>query len=301
MSVIKRSYHHEDDYEAVGEFLHSTSNLGTSHRNWVQPRWEYAHYHPYLDDKNMDRWAVWEEAGRIVGIAHYEHRMGTAHFQLAPEHGELKRAMLEHAMAQLAAKSDNGSSVQVYIGERDTEFAGIASACGFTKLGIEESEPTRIFRIPEPFPEIRVPEGYRVIGLDEDDDSRKVHRVMHRGFNHPGEPPEEDLPSRAHKLSAPNLRKDLNVVAVEPGGQFVAYCGMWYIDRHKTAYVEPVATDPDHRRKGLGTAVVMEGIRRCARLGATAAFVGSDQLFYQSMGFEPFDRQVAWRRIIEPV
>lgn len=52
--------------------------------------------------------------------------------------------------------------------------------------------------------------------------------------------------------SAPSFRKDLNVVVEAPDGSFVAYCGMWLEPVHAIAYVEPVATDPDYRRMGLG-------------------------------------------------
>jgi predicted N-acetyltransferase YhbS len=37
---------------------------------------------------------------------------------------------------------------------------------------------------------------------------------------------------------------------------------------------------------GLGTAAVLEGIRRCGEEGATIALVGSEQPFYLEMGFE---------------
>jgi ribosomal protein S18 acetylase RimI-like enzyme len=40
------------------------------------------------------------------------------------------------------------------------------------------------------------------------------------------------------------------------------------------ANVEPVCTDPDYRRMGLGTAVVLEGIRRCGAEGAAIATAG---------------------------
>jgi predicted N-acetyltransferase YhbS len=85
--------------------------------------------------------------------------------------------------------------------------------------------------------------------------------------------------------SGPNYRKDLAMVVQEPGGAFVAYCGMWYVPEMRCAYVEPVATDPDCRSQGIGKAAVMEGIRRCASEGATVAYVGSDQEFYRAMGF----------------
>jgi predicted N-acetyltransferase YhbS len=61
---------------------------------------------------------------------------------------------------------------------------------------------------------------------------------------------------------------------------------MFYEPTNRFAYVEPVATDPDYRRMGLGKAAVLEGIRRCSELGATVAYVGNDLPIYQSIGFK---------------
>ena len=96
--------------------------------------------------------------------------------------------------------------------------------------------------------------------------------------------------------SAPNFRKELNIVAVAPDGNFVSYCGMWVEAVNRFAYVEPVATDPDYRRMKLGTAVVLEGVRRCGELGATVACVGTDRSFYQSMGFKRMYTDHRWIR-----
>jgi len=85
---------------------------------------------------------------------------------------------------------------------------------------------------------------------------------------------------------------------VAPDGEFASFAGTWYIAENRIAYIEPVATDPDHRRKGLGTAVVLEGLRRAAKLGATVAHVGSDQPFYRSMGFCVAFRQSLWRKVL---
>jgi predicted N-acetyltransferase YhbS len=69
---------------------------------------------------------------------------------------------------------------------------------------------------------------------------------------------------------------------------------MFYEPTNRYAYVEPVATDPTYRRMGLGKAAVLEGIRRCADLGATVAYVGSDQEFYLSIGFEVIYTGECW-------
>jgi N-acetylglutamate synthase-like GNAT family acetyltransferase len=123
-----------------------------------------------------------------------------------------------------------------------------------------------------------------------------VNRVLWRGFDHEGEPPsgEDELESRRKMFDTPSARRDLKIAVKAPNGDFVAFCGMFYEPTHKVAYVEPVATDPDYRRLGLGRAAVLEGIRRCAGLGAWEAFVGSDQEFYKSLGFEKVFNTECW-------
>ena len=60
--------------------------------------------------------------------------------------------------------------------------------------------------------------------------------------------------------------------------------------------LEPVGTVPEHRRKGLARAAVLEAIRRVAALGVGQVFVGSDQAFYLSMGFQPKYAGHHWRK-----
>ena len=94
--------------------------------------------------------------------------------------------------------------------------------------------------------------------------------------------------------SGPHFRRDLTIVVEAPDGAFAAFSGLWFEPVNKFAYVEPVATDPAYRRMGLGRAAVLEGIRRCGELGATVAYVGSDQPFYLTMGFKKLFTQNCW-------
>ena len=152
------------------------------------------------------------------------------------------------------------------------------------------------FAIPEPYPAIPLAAGFRLISLGEEPDWAKVHRVLWRGFDHEGEPPmsDEELASRRRMFDTPKARRDLKIAVAAPDGAFVAFCGMLYEPVGRFAYVEPVATDPAYRRLGLGRAAVLEGIRRCASLGAAVAYVGSDQAFYQAIGFEKVYHSECW-------
>jgi mycothiol synthase len=62
-------------------------------------------------------------------------------------------------------------------------------------------------------------------------------------------------------------------VAVAPDGAIAAFCTVWFDDVTRSAYLEPVATVPAHRRRGLGRAVATEGLRQARRLGADLALV----------------------------
>ncbi len=294
MRVAARRYDHRTDYRRVGQFLVRTYRTAGNHINWLQPRWEYMHYHPFIREVELDRIGVWEADGEIVAVVHPEHGMGTVYFEVDPAHAALKEEMLRHAEEHLADTAGGARSLRLYINDWDEEFQRFVLREGYARG--EGYEEMLRFVIPDPFPAILLPPGFRMRSLADDNDLRKVHRVLWRGFNHEGEPPPAGIEDRKFMQSAPNFRKDLNIVIEAPGGQFVSYCGLWFEPIRRIAYVEPVATDPDFRRMGLGEAAVLEGVRRCGTEGATVAYVGAGIRFYLSIGFRPFYRLSAWRR-----
>lgn len=70
---------------------------------------------------------------------------------------------------------------------------------------------------------------------------------------------------------------------------------LWY-SIGDTAYVEPVATVPEHRRQGLAKAVIYEACARAKALGAKRAIVVSEQEFYFRIGFTLSSEVYAWTR-----
>ena len=153
--------------------------------------------------------------------------------------------------------------------------------------------------LDKPIPKIELPEGFRFQSLADENDFHKINRVLWRGFDHPGPPPKEEVEGRKFSQQAPNFRKDLNIVVVAPDGNFVSYAGMWHLKENKVAYVEPVATDPDYRRMGLGRAAVLESARRAAVEGAEITWVGSGQPFYSAIGFEKKFTAVPWVKFLD--
>jgi predicted N-acetyltransferase YhbS len=294
MRIAARCYCHGTDYQRIGQFLLRTYQTTGDHINWLQPRWEYMHYHPFIREVDLSLIGIWEAGRQIVGVVHPEHHMGTAYFEVDPAHAVLKMDMLEYAEGHLAAMSDGAKALSIYINDSDHEFQHSAAKMGYEKSGGYEEMSRRV--ISDPFPVISLPQGFRLKSLADDNDLQKVHRVLWRGFDHEGEPPEEGVEDRKFMQSAPNFREDLNIVVEAPDGEFVSYCGMWYEPVHRIAYVEPVATDPEFRGMGLGRAAVLEGVRRCGNEGATVSYVGTAIGFYLSIGFERMYRLTVWQR-----
>jgi predicted N-acetyltransferase YhbS len=294
MIAKQRCYAGTADFDTIGDFLTRHYQPGNRDGNWFQPVWEYAYTHPWFDESALDRIGVWEAGGQVVGVATYELRLGEAFFHTHPDYGYLKPEMLTYAEEHLTGTDDDGKRyLKAFVNDFDTQFEQIVVSRGYRKEP-RSHRPMSQFEIASPFPPLRIPEGFRVKSLAEDNDLRKMHRVLHRGFDHPGEPPEEEIEGRRKMQSGPHFRKDLTVVVEAPSGDFVSYCGMWYDAVNKFGYVEPVATDPDYRRRGLGSAAVLDSIRRCGEQGATVAYVGTDMPFYLAIGFRRLFTQHCW-------
>lgn len=284
MKITLRHYEDPQDYQKISKFLIENYQPGNKDGNWLEPAWEYMHGHPFLQPEHLGKIGIWEIDEEIVAVAHYEWRLGEAFFQFKQGYHYLREQILDFTESNLTAPDGD---LHAFVNDNDLEFINLVKSRRYTHLP-HEDRPMSRFDIQDPFPEIILPEGFRLLSLLEEPDWAKVHKVMWRGFNH-GDNPDmsfDELEMRRKMFDTTTARRDLKVVVAAPDGEFVSICGMFYQPDGRYGYVEPVATDPKYRRMGLGKAAVMEGIRRCAELGAQEAFVGSNQLFYLALGFE---------------
>jgi GNAT superfamily N-acetyltransferase len=152
-----------------------------------------------------------------------------------------------------------------------------------------------------PVPDAVTPGGYIVRALGDEDELPARSWLSWKAF-HPDEPDEKYQGWEWYKnvQRVPLYRRDLDLVAVASDGELAAFCTVWFDDVLRTAVFEPVGTHPDHQKRGLGKAVMTEGLRRAERLGATLATVSSygkaAHALYESMGFTEFDLLEPWIR-----
>lgn len=275
------------DYAALRWFL-----VRLDDSNYHFGRWDWMITHSYLDASALPRIGLWSDGGKVVAAATYDCEPGKAFLPALQGYAYLREEML--AYAQDALHKDGRFAVLIPDG--DAEFQKLAACKGY--IATQDREHEAVFDLESGNFRYTLPEGFRITSMRETYDLFKYGQVLWKGFDHEknGEGAFVMNDHFAGEFERPNVNLNLKVAVVAPNGDFVSYCGMWQDPASQSALVEPVATDPAYRKMGLGSAAVLEGLRRCAELGAKRAFVGSSQQFYYSIGFRPYQSNTWWMR-----
>jgi len=300
MTVTFRKYRPDTDFLRVRALLVDTHETLGRFCNWGIERWNYARYFvmPMMGAYGLEEPSVeasreairlWEELigvwenddGEIVGAVTTEYpKRGDVFFQRRPGYKDLPGRMLDHAEENL---TDEETALRIHIGDRDEPLRALALERGYAEDSRHPEHDSTFVIAGQPEP--RLPKGFALRSMSEENDIELRREIFGRAFNHtdPAEWPSAFAYEELQR--APDYRKDLDLFVVGPGGQYVACCIVWHDERNRLGILEPVGTHPDFRRRGLGRAVVTEGIRKAAVLGAKTVRVGSGQAFYEAIGF----------------
>jgi len=304
METTVRSYRDEDDYWLVRAFLREVFRLnGGRELSWQVYRFDYWRWHGIENlgrGRLEDSVFIWETLhGQIAAVLNRE-GPGHVFLQVHPDFGtrELEEEMITVAERYLARPLPEGRrKLIVWVDSEDGVRQGIVARRGYAGGGEPEYQRRRAMSMP--IPDAPVAEGYTVRALGSGDELPARSWASWRAF-HPDEPDDryEGWEWYRNIQRAPLYRRDLDIVAVAPSGEFAAFCTIWFDDVTRTGSFEPVGTVPEHRRRGLGKAVMYEGLHRLRRLGADVAHVGSGSppahALYASVGFTEYDLSEPW-------
>jgi len=290
-NIIKRRYKLLADFDKVHEFLTEIYSLDTLNSYLLPQFFEYAHTHPAFNHKLTHRFGLWEDGGKLTGVACYEMDVGESFLVTDREHTFLLSEMLAYAEKELSAINNNKRTLSVWVTDKETDKIELLARKGYSKV---HTEPVRIFSYDKPFLDVKLPEGYTIISLEDENDYKKIHECLWKGFNH-GDNPDDDIDCRIQMQSGPNFRKDLTTVIKAPNGDYVCFAGMWLDEQNNYAYLEPLATVPEHRRMGLATIALTVGMKKTKALGAKYCFGGVPE-FYTTIGFETICHREMWRK-----
>jgi len=100
--------------------------------------------------------------------------------------------MLVYAEKELSVKNNNKRTLSIWVTDKETDKIELLSQNGYTRV---YTEPVRIFSYDKPFLDVKLPDGYAIISLKGENDYRKIHKCLWKGFNH-GDNPDEDIDCR---------------------------------------------------------------------------------------------------------
>lgn len=300
MPIISRPYADDADYGRMRHLLTEITAIGGD-----------AHYCTVGD---LDWWnaqtgdgpgavrttRLWfADDGELIGFSWPGD--GQADLLVHPRHPALVDEMLDWAEADWRATGAAGQGPLTFT---TRSFDGDADRVARLRArGYQRQERALIYRgqsLAGALPEPPIPAGYTVRNMGgEEDLDRRV--AVHRAAFAPSR-----MTTVKHRavMASQTYRPELDLFAVAPDGSFASYCIIWFDTANRIGVFEPVGTHPDHQRRGLGKAVLAEGLRRLRALGAQRAFVGSNHTnvasnaLYESVGFRLVDEDHAWTKTV---
>jgi mycothiol synthase len=173
--------------------------------------------------------------------------------------------------------------------EHDKVLDRLMKARGFIVVQADPAPPL-FERSLDGLPTIQLPDGFTVQGVRNLDDGELRARVTHGAFG-PDDEWDGYWAKYAQFIGSAVYDGERDLFVRSPDGRGASACGIWFDPVNAVGLFEPVGTHPDFQGKGLGKAVMAEGLRRMKAAGMRRAVVGFDPnnvaalALYTSMGF----------------
>ena len=253
---------------------------------------------------HLDR--LWFDGDKVVAFVYYEAPVTDIYFAVRKGYEHLADELIDYAVTTMPSFDGN----QQFVLFNGQEFLmEAAKKRGYEKVFEYES---RVFDFENEL-NYELPEGYHFVE-PSDIDVLKLSRLCWYGFDHGDEQDFTDwnkydgsndwTPAKSHKdciaefmAPSPHSTHEYDVVIADENGEYACFSGMWWIPQNKLAYMEPLCTSPEHRRRGLAAAALTEHYRRMKALGATHMSGGEDP-FYEKIGYGNGFRFSFWKKVI---
>ncbi len=174
--------------------------------------------------------------------------------------------------------------------EYDKVLARLMKARGFVVPAVVGLPAPLFERTLDALPAIQLPDGFTVQGVSNPEDGRLRAQVTHGAFS-PNDVWEKYATEYEQFIGSAIYDGARDLFVRAPDGRGASACTIWFDPVNGVGLFEPVGTHPDFQGKGLGKAVMAEGMRRMKAAGMTRAVVGFDPnnaaalALYTSMGF----------------
>ena len=280
MKLTSRACAIEDDFWKTRNFLREIFLLnGSLEHSWHVARLDYWHWH-FIKTCNIfgsveKGLTIWENTdGKIIAaLNHLGQSELRLHIDQRFRSPELENEILAYGEENFFSISDDGRRhILMPIFEDDTQRQEIAQSRGYKRRPGWGHHYRR--DLDSPIPDVVIPSGYEIRPMGGAEEYPARSWASWRAFHNdePDENYDDDFSWYANLQSAPLYRRDLDVVAVASDESIAAFCTIFYDDFTRSAVTVLVGTAVEHWRRGLGKAIITEGLRRLKEMGCKHVF-----------------------------
>lgn len=281
-------YRGDEDFTKLFAFVTKTR------RRWHvgDLTWRMYYSSLFMPSENVELWLT--SSGEVIGFTWF---YPDATVEIITDDAALLPDMLQWAIAQTRYY---GTSHELFVVTEDDDAMLIPF---LENRSFERGDPYSLHlqrSLEDEFTFPGLPEGFNFRASLYDNEVRARVAIHHAAFG-----TQNVTVEGYHRVrSAPTYHPHLDIVVTAPDGQFAAFCICWLDMVNKIGQFEPVGTHPNFQRQGLGHAIMQEGMRRMQAAGmeraivTSALFSAASTEFYASLGFQPVNRELTYRRII---
>ena len=259
------------------------------------PFFEYAVNSSWLDKRYLPLNRFWLEGDRPVAFVFYEQPVNAIYFVLRPGYEALAGEMIAYAESAFPAYA---GPLELVLTKGQAALIQAAQKRGYQAA---EEEIQRVFDFRTGKLDYPLPEGFHFMDPLKSD-PLKAAKCMWEAFNSERlgpfahwETPADGSGWTPHDLyysvlgstiSPPPHATYADTVSIaNEQGECVCFSGMWWVEKNRLAYMEPLCTVPAYQRRGLAAAALSEHDRRLRPRGAVIMTGGGNE-FYRKIGYQ---------------
>lgn len=268
------------------------------------PFFEYALTSKWMDKEYLHLNRLWMAGDIVVGFVFTEAVVTSVFFNLRPGYEGLADEMVEYAQNSFP---DLGGERELVIFSGQKALIRAAEKEGY-KVSYENAD--FLFDFRKSGLSYDLPEGFHFVDPLKCD-LLKLAKCTWNGFNAEElgpfknwNIPDSETPWNPHKaytgvvssaVAPPHATHEYNVIIADENEDYVCFSGMWWVPENKLAYMEPLCTVPEYRRRGLAAAALTQHYRRLKVLGAEYMTGGGND-FYRKVGYGEGIHWLHWKK-----
>lgn len=268
------------------------------------PFFEYALTSKWMDKEYLHLNRLWMAGDIVVGFVFTEAVVTSVFFNLRPGYEGLADEMVEYAQNSFP---DLGGERELVIFSGQEALIRAAEKEGY-KVSYENAD--FLFDFRKSGLSYDLPEGFHFVDPLKCD-LLKLAKCTWNSFNAEElgpfknwNIPDSETPWNPHKaytgvvssaVAPPHATHEYNVIIADENEDYVCFSGMWWVPENKLAYMEPLCTVPEYRRRGLAAAALTQHYRRLKVLGAEYMTGGGDD-FYRKVGYGEGIHWLHWKK-----